>query len=78
MTTALDDYVRLKDAPTLLGVPPRLLTRRIRAGELDGVRDPRDRRHILVLRSDLQRLMTPRGASPTRAHADRAAELTAV
>jgi len=59
MHTTTDDYVRLSDAPRLLGVPPRLLTRRIRAGELDGVRDPRDRRHILVLRSDLARLMTP-------------------
>jgi len=70
-----DDYVRLKDVPTLMGVHPRLLTRRIRAGELDGVRDPRDRRNVLVLRADLERLMTPDGGTPTPARADRAAEL---
>ncbi len=75
MATTTDDYIRLKDAPSLLGVHPGLLTRRIRSGELDGVRDPRDRRNILLLRSDLERLLTPGGGRSNLAVEDRAAEL---
>jgi len=78
MATTTDDYIRLKDAPSLLGVHPGLLTRRIRAGELDGVRDPRDRRHLLVRKSDLEQLLTPGGGRSTLARADRAAELATV
>jgi len=74
MATTTDEYIRLKDAPRLLGVPPGLLTRRIRAGELDGVRDPRDRRNLLIRRADLDHLLTP-GVSPALVHADQAAEL---
>jgi len=78
MATTTDEYIRLKDAPRLLGVHPGLLTRRIRAGELDGVRDPRDRRNLLVRRADLDRLMTPDGGTPTPARADEAVELAIV
>jgi hypothetical protein len=56
---ATDEFVRLKDAPTLVGVNKWTLTRRIAAGELDGVRDPRDRRYLLVRRADLETLFTP-------------------
>ena len=74
MATTTEDYIRLKDAPSLLGVHPGLLTRRIRSGELDGVRDPRDRRNILLLRSDLERLLTPDGGRSNLAVEDRAVE----
>ena len=74
MPTPPDEYVQLRHVPALYGVHPRLLTRRIKDGELDGFRDPRDRRNLLIRRSDLEELLTPH-ASPTRAHADQAAEL---
>ena len=75
MATTTDEYIRLKDAPSLLGVHPGLLTRRIRSGELDGVRDPRDRRNILLLRSDLERLLTPVGGSTNLARTDGVVDL---
>ena len=78
MATTTDEYIRLKDAPRLLGVHPGLLTRRIRAGELENCRDPRDRRHLLVRRSDLEMLLTPGGGRSNLAVADRAAELATV
>ena len=70
--TTLDDYVRIRDVD---GVNPRLLARRVREGEIVGVRDPRDRRNVLVRRSDLAQLMTPGGGRSNLAVEDRAVEL---
>jgi len=78
MTTSRDAYIRLGDAADLLGVPRRLLIRRIGDGEIAGLRDPRDRRHTLVRRDDLERIMTPGGVAPTPARADQAVELAIV
>jgi len=73
--TTLDDYVRIRDVD---GVNPRLLARRVREGEIVGVRDPRDRRNVLVRRSDLAQLLAPGGGRSTLARADRAVELATV
>ena len=78
MDTTPDDLIRLKDAPSLMGVHEGLLTRRIRSGELVGLRDPKDRRHLLIRKADLEQLLTPGGGRSTLAVADRAAELATV
>ena len=73
MTTSRDAYIRLEDAADLLGVPRRLLIRRIGDGEIVGLRDPKDRRHTLVRRDDLARIMAPGGGGSPHPSAGRAA-----
>jgi len=61
--TTCDEFVRIKD---VAGISPRLLARRVREAKIDGFRDPRDRRNIVVRRGDLARLLNPRELATVR------------
>jgi hypothetical protein len=54
---SLDHLIRLRDFSEHTGITPRTISNRLAANGAAVYRDPRDRRHLLANREDLNRLV---------------------
>ena len=64
-----DNFVAVAEAARRLGVGPKTLRRRIRAGELPTWGDPLDQRRILIRVDDIDRFGAPRPRTTHREEA---------